>query len=280
MTVSNAAEERIAEILRLKPIIAPAAWAALRRLAPLHLGQFNDHGLGADSIVGTMGFIEALEGSGLTRVDGRLGSRDSAAEAALLEILSDWCSRGILRTRHAMHREVWEQRYYVTSYGYTCAMSEEPDHVPDDPIGYLAAIEGRTGPLDPTLRGYLAEALSCFGGRTYFAALVMLGCAAERLYHQLNGALPVPKEGKPGRTVGKVLGAIEQELVAKGAQLHETDEEHWRGRLDAGLGILRASRNEAGHPHLVRAVDRFHVRERFLTFAVCVETAYALLAVL
>ena len=274
-------EDRAKEIERLQDALTPVAWAALRVQAGKHLGRPDDNGLSAMSLMGTAAAREALERLELRVRDARLDRQGSAAEAALLEILAEWTARGILRPRHMMHDDAWQNPYYVTSYGFTCVQSEDPDNVPDDPLGYLAAIEARTGPLDATLRAFLVESLSCFRGKTYRAALVMLGCASEHLLSMLNAALPAKiNESKPGKLVPKLIPAIERELVSSGAKLGATDEEHWKGRLQDGLNLIRASRNEAGHPKLAREVDRFHVRERFLLFSGCVESAYAVLRAL
>lgn len=78
-------------------------------------------------------------------------------------------------------------RYMLTQRGIAWAANVEP--LPEDVDGYMQVLHKLVPNLDSVIEQYIREGLSAFERRTYFAAAVMVGAAAEKAVYLLADSM-------------------------------------------------------------------------------------------
>jgi hypothetical protein len=133
---------------------------------------------------------------------------------------------------------------------------------PFNPDGYLAHLR-KDGALSPIVEAYISEALSAFNSACFRAAVMMVGCAAERtvldlrekLAHRIEadgGAVP---RGLNDWRIKRVLDAIEGYFGSDRGPLDRHLREEFDAHWASFSGQIRLARNSAGHPASLDAVD-------------------------
>lgn len=161
--------------------------------------------------------------------------------------------------------------FHLTARGWRTADNLSRD--PANPVGYLSYLQAQAS-LNPTAHSYVAEALECFSGGQFRAAAVMIGCAAESLVLELRDKIvtrhqSIGRQGPKDLTdwrIKRVLDAVAGVLTAQKhnipADLRESFEAYWL----AFAQQIRATRNDAGHPSGISAIDEESVHASFLVF--------------
>jgi hypothetical protein len=129
---------------------------------------------------------------------------------------------------------------------------------PDDPAGYLRQLFASAPNISGTTRLYIDEAVKTYYNREYVACTAMLGVAAESTFLDLAAAY-ARWAGAVGDKLKKLLENPRVSYVERFMEFRKRIEEQksqlpaeLRDGLDIHFGsvldLLRASRNEAGHP--------------------------------
>jgi hypothetical protein len=161
--------------------------------------------------------------------------------------------------------------FHLTARGWRTAENLSRD--PANPVGYLSYLQGQAG-LNPTAHSYVAEALECFSSGQFRAAAVMIGCAAESLVLELRDKMVTqhqslkrqgPKDLGDWR-IKRVLEAVAGVLTSQKQNLPNDLREGFEAYWLAFAQQIRATRNEAGHPSSITAIDEDSVHASFLVF--------------
>jgi hypothetical protein len=131
-----------------------------------------------------------------------------------------------------------------------------------DPDGYLRALN-EDHALDAIERRYLSQASAAFRADLTDAAAVMVGAASERLLllladaiveNDATAAAAKVKKARDGPAL-KLLNEIQRYLQPRRKGLSRALAENFETTFLGVAGVIRASRNDAGHPQLSQ-VDR------------------------
>lgn len=144
----------------------------------------------------------------------------------------------------------------LTPAGQAALRDEEVN--PDDPAGYLRTLYTNVPTLGVTVRMYVDEAVRTYYSRAYLACTVMIGVAAEAAFLDAAAAF-IPWSTPPADKLKKLLTNPRANYVDRFGEFRKKLEEQKnrlppdvRDALDihmsAVLDLLRASRNDAGHP--------------------------------
>ena len=156
---------------------------------------------------------------------------------------------------------------------------------PHDPQGFLRTLFTAVPHLDEAVVTYTAEALRAFNARCYLSTSVMLGVASERAFLLLAEAfaqwLPdgeregyVKRLGSARNHVSKFV-EFRKRLEPRKPTLPRDLSESLTLDLDAVLDLLRATRNDAGHP-TGRAVERDTAYVHLQLFGIYVQKLWRL----
>jgi len=174
----------------------------------------------------------------------------------------------------------------ITEFGLACVEAGQVD--PHDADAYLASVLGQAPNLDAVARQYLEEGLECLRRRCYRASAVMLGAASETvmlaLISAFHHALQDPQRKqqfednamKPA-PIRRRFDYFRQRLAAVQAQhVPAALREDLDLKLDGVFALLRAARNDAGHPN-IGPVSRETIHGNYLLFPSYCARAYALI---
>lgn len=173
----------------------------------------------------------------------------------------------------------------LTDLGHRAA--EEGDYQPHDPDGFLARLRDRSHDLDELVLVYAREALAAYSSGCYLATAVMVGVASERALLLLMGSFNDEMlEGEERERFGAILGNERTRIAHTFSQFRKRLEVRKRDlpaelgenltlHLDAVADLLRANRNDAGHP-TGRIVTRDDAYVSLQLFARYVERLWAL----
>jgi hypothetical protein len=150
--------------------------------------------------------------------------------------------------------ENWNLR--LTEAGAAAANDDYAN--PDDPAGYRRKLFAAAPGLSETTRLYIDEAVKTYYNREYVACTAMLGVAAESTFLDLAAAY-ARWAGASGEKLQKLIINVRTSYIERFTEFRKRIEEHksqlpaeMRDGLDihfsSVLDLLRASRNEAGHP--------------------------------
>ncbi len=150
--------------------------------------------------------------------------------------------------------ENWNLR--LTEAGVAAAKDDDAN--PDDPAGYLRRLFVSAPGISDTTRLYIDEAVKTYYYRAYLACTAMLGVAAESMFIDVAEAF-VAWAGPPAAKLRKLLDNPRANYVDRFREFRKKIEElksripsQDRDGLDIHLSsvldLLRASRNDAGHP--------------------------------
>jgi hypothetical protein len=191
-------------------------------------------------------------------------------EAAFLDQWHELLRTGIAASGHNFANPSYPW-FHLTARGWRTADNLSRD--PANPIGYLTFLQAQAA-LNPTAHSYLAEALECFSGSQFRAAAVMIGCAAESLVLELRDKM-VTRHQSLGRQaprdladwrIKRVLDAVASILTAQRHNIPNDLREGFEAYWLAFAQQIRATRNEAGHPSGITAIDEESVHASFLVF--------------
>ena len=148
--------------------------------------------------------------------------------------------------------------YRATEKGRQWSTDLRP--VPEDPDGFLAAIDAEIPSVDDVVKQYVSEALVTYNRRAWFATAVMIGAASEKVvYLLIEALLSVVKSASErqaiekainGRNLPKMFEHINKVLTHQRQlrnlpySVSEGAEHHLLSLFDA----IRVQRNEAVHP--------------------------------
>lgn len=159
------------------------------------------------------------------------------------------------------------------------------DYSPDDPERYLDRLQRKVLGIDELILRYTSEALRAFEASCYLATTVMLGVAAERAFQLVGDAfiswLTEPEASRfaaifHGRQlyVAK-FKEFRKHIEPKKDQLPPEFTDNMALTLDSVLDLLRANRNDAGHP-TGRETDRGEAYSNLRVFAYHLDKLYSL----
>lgn len=204
------------------------------------------HGVTPDK-EGRSGIIQLMYGGGV-----RLTEPDCAR---VTSIIWDLIIEGVVRPGHAEGGDGQLPFFYVTDFGKERIKDVR---TPYDPDGYLAALRSDAPDVDDVIITYLTESLHTFRIGSLLSSTITLGCASEKalllLIAAYGDALPTGRQAKFRKnTEGFVIKRQFDEF-------NKMLDSHLRGLLPGDLkenldvallavfAMLRANRNEAGHP--------------------------------
>jgi hypothetical protein len=165
--------------------------------------------------------------------------------------------------------------FQLTEFGVQCLREGRIN--PYDPEGYLSALVARVPALDPTARAYLEEALECLRRSCYRACAVMLGGASERVMMMLIDSFHRALQDQRRRarfeknalkpiSIRRRFDYFRTELGTIRAALPNVLAEDLDLRLDGAFALIRAARNDGGHPSINAAVTRDTAHGNLLLF--------------
>jgi hypothetical protein len=229
-----------------RELMRSAMLESLRRQPPQQFVNFQHH---VAAVLAERGFpVEGGHQPTILRQD----------ERQFLEILFQFINQGILLQAVNSNNAGWPW-LGLTQWGEQYVQGGEPDAY--DPDGYLATLE-RDAPLDEIERRYLSQASAAFRADLPDAAAVMLGAASEHLLLQLAAALENAdpsatkiKKAIDGGPALRLLRELQRYLEPKRSQLPRALNESLDTTFGGVASVVRASRNDGGHPALP-AVDR------------------------
>jgi hypothetical protein len=147
-------------------------------------------------------------------------------------------------------------RYMLTQRGVTWAASVDPP--PEDVDGYMRSLHSLVPNLDSVIEQYIAESLSSFERRTYFAAAVMVGAAAEKavylLADSIGGAIKdTARQQKFSRLIEQrrlsaLLDSIEETIKGANQAIPYPILDGAVSHLMSLFEAIRVQRNDAVHP--------------------------------
>ncbi|MBA8992155.1 hypothetical protein FHW23_003443 [Curtobacterium pusillum] len=185
----------------------------------------------------------------------RLRREVGCSESEVLEVLWGLVGDGLAYldpSGQGSSTDNWHWR--LSSRGLRAA--EGGSWEPQDVDGYLARLQREIPDLDRLVKLYLVEALRSFEARTYLAASVMLGVAAERAF--LVMANSYAGSNVPGSTsMAKELARPRSNYFGLWTEFRKRIEPVRQTlpdgladplTLDAVADLIRLTRNEVGHP--------------------------------
>ena len=167
-------------------------------------------------------------------------------------------------------------------------VDSEGEYEPDDPDGYLDLLRERIPDIDDLVFKYLQEALSTYRGDCLMATAVMLGCASERavlllgeayIASQTQGVSQKFTDSFRSEKVkfGEKLRALRNQLEPITNEFPRRVQQQFSATLESMAGLIRHTRNEAGHPSGVE-LSRDQMRMNLHTAAYYVEIVYELIS--
>jgi len=165
-------------------------------------------------------------------------------------------------------------------------LKDEEAYAPDDPQQYIERLKSRLPDVDPDIVRYLTDALRAYEARADTAASVMLGVASEKAFLLLAGAFCAWLPETEGGDVRAILEndrshfiykfrEFRKRLEPKKRQLPPEFVDNMTLTLDSVSELLRASRNEAGHP-TGRIIEHSEVYSNLQVFSRYLEKLYVL----
>jgi hypothetical protein len=148
-------------------------------------------------------------------------------------------------------------RWRLTRAGQAAATGEDVN--PDDADGYLRHLRAAAPDAAPLVLVYAKEAIDAFRARCYLASAVMLGVASEAavvdVAEGFSAWLPAQSERetfvkllRSRRVFREKFDEFRKRLVSRSGDLPDELKDDLQLTLDAVGGVLRADRNDAGHP--------------------------------
>jgi hypothetical protein len=153
----------------------------------------------------------------------------------------------------------------LTEYGRRCV--EEDRILPHDPDGFLRDFHREVGHADPTIVEYLTESLQCYIHGLYRSAAVMLGGASEQAVLLLiesytesvadsNAKRAFQVSTGKTQSIYRKYELFEQRFSGLKQQMPRELTDNVDSQLRGVFDLIRASRNDAGHPAMVTPVNR------------------------
>jgi hypothetical protein len=175
--------------------------------------------------------------------------------------------------------------YSITDYGREWADSDQ-EPIPEDIWGFLDFIK-KIPDIDETMIQYISESLRTFDGGFLLASAVMLGGAAEKLFHVLAEGLSqaLRDETKRKHLAKKLecrkLSELRDEVqeIFKSLSGDKSVPFAIRDNLGSLLSLfdsIRIQRNDAGHPTVGR-IDRPTLYLLLMSFPHVCKRAYDLI---
>ena len=145
---------------------------------------------------------------------------------------------------------------------------------PSNPAGYSAYVNSRVPQLDQIASSYLMEALDCYNDEHFKSSAVMLGGASERLCVLLaedikTGLLRTGNTSPSGLDdwrIARVIRSITSSLDSKKNQMSNDTRDAYEAHWTAFVSVIRASRNEAGHPASITPITESVAHRNLLIF--------------
>jgi hypothetical protein len=187
-----------------------------------------------------------------------------ADSVVILEVVWSLIVQGILIPGTINSNQGWPF-LRLTEYGRRCI--EEDRILPHDPDGYLRDFHRGIPAADSTIVEYLTEALQCYIHGLHRSAAVMLGGASEQAVLLLiesyanSIADPNPKrtfQSKIDKTqsIFHKYGLFEQRFSGLRQKMPRALTDNVDSQLRGVFDLIRASRNDAGHPAIGGSVNR------------------------
>lgn len=173
--------------------------------------------------------------------------------------------------------------FHVTAYGEM--VLENREYQPYDPDGYLQKLRIEIPTIDPVIIRYLEECLSCFRQNLLLSAAVTLGCASEKAMLLLIEVFGTILEGddkaafqKETNTfiISRKYKALWSRLEPIATSLPDNLGYNLESIIHNTFDIIRATRNEAGHPS-GNIIEKETVHANLLLFPIFCKRIYELI---
>lgn len=175
--------------------------------------------------------------------------------------------------------------FTISSYGLKCLAEDKV--LPYDPQGFLNHVYGRIPSLDPIIKLYLEESVSCYSARRYLAVAVMIGGALERtiivLTDEFAGQVKTKKveyqkavfqTEKPKTKFDNFLKFLKDNGYLK--QLDLSTAETLESLFPSIVQFIRITRNDTGHP-TGREINQEEAQAFILLAVQAIEFSYRLI---
>ena len=166
------------------------------------------------------------------------------------------------------------------------AVLRDERYNPDDPSGYLTDLYTAVPRLSAVAKVYIQDAVNSYYHQSYLASTVMLGVAAEAVFLDVAAAFATWIDGKTGQNLTRYLQDVKvayiqrfeefrKRLITASPQLPAQLSDGLDLQMNAVLDLLRANRNDAGHPTGIQ-LEREDCFVNLRIFARLAERMYAL----
>ncbi|TGN18855.1 hypothetical protein [Leptospira idonii] len=144
----------------------------------------------------------------------------------------------------------------VTAYGEKVLNSDEP--IPHDPSGYIQRVVEKIPSIDNVIKRYLIESIETYNINMLLSSTIALGCASEKAMVLLidNFIDSVEDDSEKKKLAKKIENSFiktrfeifKSEYTSRKANFPKNINEGFENTLIGIFEMIRANRNEAGHP--------------------------------
>lgn len=180
----------------------------------------------------------------------------SGEQTLILEVIWGFIIQGILIPGLNDANQGWPF-LRLTEYGRRCI--EEDRILPHDPDGYLREFVKVVPNADSVVVDYLTEALQCYVHGLYRAAAVMLGGASEKAVlnlidscgdsiHNTSARERFKSDVEKAQSIFRKYHVFDKRFSVTKSRVPKLLTENLSSQLAGVFDLIRASRNDAGHP--------------------------------
>jgi len=171
--------------------------------------------------------------------------------------------------------------FKITEWGKRCL--EIGEYLPFDAGQYMQRLKKEVPKIDSVVELYLVESLKCFRYGTFVASAVMVGVAAEQMMLVLRKAVHDSLDSAEKKKrfdddaqgqIKRVYDAVWKKLDPVREQMPDNLRESLQVELDGIFGLIRKTRNEAGHP-TGRSMEREEAEALLLLFPTHAKTVFS-----
>lgn len=166
---------------------------------------------------------------------------------------------------------------HLTDRGRTALANFSRD--PTNPLGYMAFLDS-VASIPAVSRSLVEESLSCFNSDCFRAASVMIGCATEDIILDIRDTLKdrmtslskTPPSNLSNWQIKRVIDCIDVE-ISKCTLSPKSLDEQYQAYWSSFIGIIRMTRNDAGHPRSLGPVTYDAAHSSLLVFPMMAKLA-------
>ncbi len=164
----------------------------------------------------------------------------------------------------------------LTEFGRIVVAEPDVSYLPYDHLGYIALLRRNDPTVSEVVVQAVGEATECFFRGTHWAATIMLGVASEATIRELLEASTEAIQTESSRTkfrndtstlsIARAFKRLESHLASLSGDLPPDLRDGIDTTLVGVFGLIRLSRNDAGHPKIVPDADAASVHAKLILF--------------